>query len=124
MPALRSLLPCRLCPHVVVVLRLVCFDDPWATHAFHVQGEIPDQAGHEGLRRGWTVEVCFQDTSAHQTWLCKQTRDGVTPEENSTSFKKDKLESATREGPREPFKRNTVDLAPVAIEGAGGVFSQ
>ena len=27
-------------------------------------------------------------------------------------------------GPREPFKRGAVDLAPGAIEGAGGVFSQ
>ena len=27
-------------------------------------------------------------------------------------------------GRREPFKRDTVDLAPGAIEGAGGVISQ
>ena len=27
-------------------------------------------------------------------------------------------------GPRESFKRGTVDLAPEAIEGAGGVFRQ
>ena len=27
-------------------------------------------------------------------------------------------------GPRDTFKRDTVDLAPRAIEGAGGVFSQ
>ena len=27
-------------------------------------------------------------------------------------------------GPREPFKRDTMDLAPEAIEGAGGVLSQ
>ena len=27
-------------------------------------------------------------------------------------------------GPREPLKRDTADLAPRAIAGAGGVFSQ
>ena len=33
----------------------------------------------------------------HQTCLCKRTRYGVTPEEDSTSLKKVKLESATQE---------------------------
>ena len=45
---------------------------------------IPDQAGPGSLRRTRTVEVRFRDASAHQTCLCKQTRDGVTPEEDIT----------------------------------------
>ena len=49
-----------------------------------------------------------------------------------TSLKKAKLESVQWEGPdtgpylplpREPFKHDTVNMAPGAIEGAGGVFS-
>ena len=53
-----------LCPHVVVAVGLMCFDDPWgyavATHAWQVQGETPEQAGHGGLRRAQMVEVRFQ----------------------------------------------------------------
>ena len=54
-------------------------------------------------------------------------------EEDPTSLIKAKLESAHQEEPeigptvpglREPFKQYTVDLAPGAIEGAGGVFSK
>ena len=49
--------------------------------------------------------------SAHQTWLCMRTSDGVTPEEDPTSLKTAKLESANWEGPdtgprpREPLTR-------------------
>ena len=46
--------PCRLCPHVTVVVGLVCFD-PWG-YAVELlmpdrckEGEIPDQAGHGGF---------------------------------------------------------------------------
>ena len=53
--------------------------------------------------------------------VCKRTRDSGTPEENSTSLKKAKLESAYLQGPREPLKP---ELAPGAIAGAGGVSSQ
>ena len=55
--------------------------------------------GLGGLRRARTVVVRFRDASVHQTCLCKQTSDGVTPEEDPTSLKKAKLESATREKP-------------------------
>ena len=50
--------PCRLCPHVVVVVVVICFNNPWGysveplMHAWRVQGEIADQAGHGGLRNG------------------------------------------------------------------------
>ena len=47
-----------------------------------------------GLRRAWVVEVSFRDASAHQTWLCKRTSDGVIPEEDPTSIKRVNLESA------------------------------
>ena len=79
------------------------------------------------------MKVRFRDASAHQTCLWKQTSDGVTPEDDPTSLKKVKLESATRvgpdiganglPGPREPFKRDTVDLASGVIERAGEIFS-
>ena len=32
--------PCRLCPHVVVVVGLVCFEDPWS---YAVEPLIPDR---------------------------------------------------------------------------------
>ena len=63
----------------------------------------------------------------------EQNRDGVTPEEDPTSLKKAKLESAKWAGAdigptsarcQVPFNRDTVDLAPGATEGAGGVLSQ
>ena len=71
---------------------------------------MPDQAGHGGLRRAQKVEVRFRDASVHQTCLCKRTSDGVTPEEDPTSLKKAKLESATREGP---------DIGPTVCQGRG-----
>ena len=40
-----------------------------ATHAWQVQGEIPNQEG-QGLHHARKVEVCFWDMSAHQTYLC------------------------------------------------------
>ena len=73
---------------------LVRFDDTWgyAVEALMPDRskveEIPDQAGHWGLRRARTVEVRFRDSSAYQKCLCKRTRDGVTPEKGPTSLKK------------------------------------
>ena len=72
-----------------------------------------------------TVEVRFRDATAHQTYMCRRTRDGVTPEEDPASLKKVKLESAHQEGPdvgpsvcqSRGTKLDTVDLAPGAIEG-------
>ena len=61
-----------------------------------------------GFSSAQVVEVHFRDAC-----LCKQTRDGVTPEDDPTSLKKAKLESAhwegpdtwsTLPGPRVPFK--------------------
>ena len=80
-----------------------------------LRGEIPDQVGHGGLRRARTVEICFRDASAHQTCQCKQTREGVTPEENLTSLKKAKLESATREEP---------DTGPDVCQGRGSCSNE
>ena len=79
--------PCRLCPHVAVVVGLVCFDDPWG---YAVEPLMPDRSKVRfqfkrdtgGLRRARTDEVHFWDSSAHQTCLCKRTRDGVTAEED------------------------------------------
>ena len=81
-----------------------------ATHAWLAQGKIPDQAGHRGLRRARTVEIRLRDASAHQMCLCKQTSDGVTPEEDPTSLKKAKLELATSEG---------LDIGPSVRQGCG-----
>ena len=69
------------------------FCDLWgyggrATHAWQAQSEIPDQDGHGGLCRAPKGEVHFRDAYAHQTWLYKWTRDGLTPEEDPTSLKK------------------------------------
>ena len=97
--------PYQLCPHVVVVVGLVCFDDPWG---YAVEPLMPDRSyvrfwterETEGLHRARMIEVRFRDgASAHQTCLCKRTRYGETPEEESTSLKKTKLECATRDGP-------------------------
>ena len=61
-------------------LELLCqferFNDLWC-----YSRPRPDQEGNGGLRRTRTVEVHFWDASAHQTCLCKRTRDGITPEE-------------------------------------------
>ena len=72
------------------------------------------------------MEVRFRDASIHQTFFCKRTSDGVTPEEDPTSFKKAKLVSTTQEGPDiGPIVcEHVMDLAPMAIAGEGGVFSQ
>ena len=35
------LVPCRLCPHVVVVVGLVCVNDPWG---YAVEPLMPDRA--------------------------------------------------------------------------------
>ena len=78
--------PCRLCPYVVIVVGLVCVNDPWGYAGYAV----------EPLMSG--AEIRFQDASAHQTCLCKQTSDGVTLEEDPTSIKKAKLELVRREG--------------------------
>ena len=75
-----------------------------------IQGEIPDHAGHGGLRRARTVEVRFQDASAHQTCLCKRTSDIVTSEEEPISIKTDKLESATWD---------QHDIGPTVCQGPG-----
>ena len=53
-----------------------------ATHAWQAQSEIPDQERYGGLHR-----ACFRDASVHQTWLCRWTSDGITPEEDPTSLK-------------------------------------
>ena len=34
------ILPCQLCPHVVVVVGLVCFDDPWG---YAIELLMPDR---------------------------------------------------------------------------------
>ena len=103
--------PCRLCQHVVLVVRLVCFDDPWG---YPVESLMP---GRSKVRRqtkrpavypcARTVEVRFRDASAHQTCLCKRISD-VSPEENPTSLKNAKLKSATGEGP---------DIGPTVYQG-------
>ena len=91
--------PCRLCPHVVVVVELVCVSDPWSYAAEPLMpdrskvrlashDQISDQAGHGGLRHVQTVEFRFQDASARQTSQCKRTTYAVTPEENPTSLKR------------------------------------
>ena len=107
-----------MCPYVVVMVGLVCRNDPWgyaveplildrcnvrrqtkphpAEHQFcfffprrfisrKKKNEFDFEAGHGRLRLARTVEVRFRDASAHQTWLCKRTSNGVTPEEDSTS---------------------------------------
>ena len=79
-----------------------------AIHAWQVQAEIPDQLRHGGLRHAWTVEVRCRDASAHQTCLCKRTSDGITPEEDSTSSKKAKLES-----------QSWPDIGPTLCQGHG-----
>ena len=93
---------------------LVCFDDPWGSVVEPLMPDRPKvrfktkRAG--GLRRAGVVVIRFRYAYAHQTCLCKQTRDGVTPEEDPTSLKKAKLESATREGH---------DIGPTVCEGRG-----
>ena len=64
--------PCRLCPHVVIVVGLVCVNNPWG---YAVEPLMPDRSKvrvqtklvYAGLRGARTVEVRFQDASAHQT---------------------------------------------------------
>ena len=79
---------------------------------------IPEQAGHGGFTRSRTVEVRFWDSSAHQTCLCKRTRDGVTVQEDPTSIKRLSWSQHTRRSPissrlsaraREPFKPDTLN---------------
>ena len=117
-----------------MVVGLVCCDGP---RGYAVELLTPDRSkvrfqtrpsGTRGLTPRM-VEVRFRGASARQTCLCKRTSDGITPEEDL--LKNAKLESATAPylahclpEPREPFKRDIVDLAPRAIEGVGGVFSQ
>ena len=103
----------------VAVVGLVCFDDPWGyaveplmpdSPRMKLCCEIPDQEGHGGLRSVRTVEFRFRNASAHQTCLCKQTRDGVTPEEDPDSLKRAKLESTHKEGP---------DTGPIVCQDRG-----
>ena len=68
--AIRGPRPYRVCPHVVVVVGFVCFNDLWgyvgrATHArqtFKDPGFTP--CAGEG-------EVRFSYAAAHQTWFWK-----------------------------------------------------
>ena len=96
---------------------------------------MPDArpSGTRGLRRGRTVGVRFRDASAHQTLLCMRTSYSVTPEEDPTTLKNSKLESATREEPdigpepREPLKRDTRTWHQGQLQEENeyiGVFSQ
>ena len=59
------------------------------------QGVIPDQEGYGGSHSARTVEIRFRDAYAHQTCLCKGTRDGVNSEEDPTGA----TSATTREGP-------------------------
>ena len=110
--------PCRLCPHVVIVLGLERLSDLWgyagrATHAWRAQSERPDQQGHGGLRRG-----------SHQTWLRKRTSDGVTPKEDPLLKKRPELGQHNGRGRGNHSNEIIiVYLAPEVTEGAGGVFS-
>ena len=63
--------------------------------------------------------------------MCKQTSDGVIPEEDPISLKKAKLDSVHWEAApywanclpgREPFKRDAVDLAQEQLKERAGVF--
>ena len=84
-----SLEPCRLCPHVIVVMGLKRINDLWN---YAVEPNMPARFKvrfqHGGLRHVRVVEVLFRDASVHQTWLCKRTRDAVTPKDDPTSIKK------------------------------------
>ena len=53
--------------------------------------------------------------SAHQTWLCRRTRDGVTPEEDPTFLKMAKLECATWKG---------LDIGPTACQARGKLSNE
>ena len=60
--------PCRLCPHVVDVEGLDRLDHLWGyavesliRNTWQAQSEIPDYAGHGGLRRD-TVDLVPQAT--------------------------------------------------------------
>ena len=88
-----------ICSLVVVMVGLERISDLLIfTHAWQVQSEIPDIESHWDLRRARVVEVRFRDAFARKTWLCKRTSDGVTLAEDPTCLKKDKLDSAQREG--------------------------
>ena len=108
---LSGRVPCQLCPHVVIEVGLVCFNDLWS---YAVEPIMPDgskvRLQTKRDTRGRTVWVRFRDASVHQTCLCEQTSDGVTPEQDPTSLQKAKLESATREGP---------DVGPTICQSRG-----
>ena len=53
--------PYRLCPHVVVMVALVCVNDPWG---YAVKPLMPDRSKLK--RRTRTVEVRFRDASVYQ----------------------------------------------------------
>ena len=87
--------PCRLCLHVVIVVGLVCFGDPWG---YAVEALIPDRskvrfhtkcADGRGSLPG---RVCSSDVlvQANQRWR--------NYSRGPHFFKKATLESATREG--------------------------
>ena len=61
--------PCRLCPHVHVVVGLESFNDlvGCTVKLLMSRPKVRFQTRHRGLRRARTVEAHFQDASAYQT---------------------------------------------------------
>ena len=80
-------------PTVVVVVGRERRSDLWG-YAGRAKVRNPTKRATGTYAVRLEVEVHFRDTSAHSTWLCKWTKDGVTPEEDPNPFKKARLRSA------------------------------
>ena len=123
--------PCRLCPHVVIVVGFVFVNDLWGYAVEPLMVDRPKVRFQTKRDTGLTPyadgrvslpgHVCSSDVPVQANQ--QRRNSGKEPH----SLKKAKLESATQGGscrPWEPFKRDTVNLASGAIENTAGVVTR
>ena len=85
----------------VVMVGLESFNDLWGYAVeplMPIRSKVKFQTKRNTGICAVRVEVRFQVASVHQIWLCKRTRDGVTPKENHLS-KRLSWSQQTRRGP-------------------------